>query len=635
MSREIHEVYLENLPFKVLIYSFSTEDANDKLTYFTREKGLITKDLYHDFLIAHWVSNIGELIQHLKDRESSVERLAKIRQELIDNVIKYNPLMDPDNLVINSNHVVKIKDEGDTDQNIVTLTENEVWGKESAYSLSSTPMEDNLEDEDTQLDLSSIQNTKDLPYKRVQKFWRRFNGYVTIKHYEPGSEVIMLSGKAFTKRASYEQYIITLCIEDVEDLFIQIESSGLNRSPSYQIMHELYELCIQVNPFLDFEFHKDSVLTSSDDSVDPFSGMSKAAQGEKVDFTSPLKSKIKSFREVKKEVLLSLGQCMKEKVIGQDQAVDDVVDAVQRASVGLKDPDQPVGSFIFTGYTGVGKTYAAKILAEELTGTRHNLVTVDCSEYSADHEYAKLIGAPSGYLGHDQGGYLTNAIQKAPFSIVLFDEIEKASDKVHQLLLQIMDEARLTDGRGQQVSFRDAIIVMTSNLGVKETQSISKTVGFGHVADITREKRNEAFKQALKKTFKPEFLNRVTRIINFDTLTRENYFCIIELELAKLQKYLRLNNTPYSKLQLCFDESLYDYIFDLGIDENFGARPLHRTIEREISTPLAQRLLNENIDCDSTAVNISIKDGEIYLDFKDVSSCDNPPFYLQSGGGNE
>lgn len=635
MSREIHEVYLENLPFKVLIYSFSAEDANDKLTYFTREKGLITKDLYNDFLIAHWVSNIGELIQHLKDRESSVERLAKIRQELIDNVIQFNPMMDPSNLVINSNHVVKIKDEDDSDQNVIPITENEAWDRESAYSFSKVPMKDEENDEESQLDLSSIQNAKDLPYRRVQKFWRRFNGYVTIKQYEPGSESIMLAGKAFTKRASYEQYIITLCIEDVEDLFMQIESSGLNRSPSYQIMHELYEICIHVNPFLDFEYHKDSVLTPSEDSVDPFGGMNKAAHGEKVDFTSPLKSKIKSFREVKKEVLLSLGRNMKKKVIGQDQAVDDVVDAIQRASVGLKDPDQPVGSFIFTGYTGVGKTYAAKILAEELTGTRHNLVTVDCSEYSADHEYAKLIGAPSGYLGHDQGGYLTNAVQKAPFSIVLFDEIEKASEKVHQLLLQIMDEARLTDGKGQQVSFRDVIIIMTSNLGVKETQSISKTVGFGKVSEVTKEKRDAAFKQALKKTFKPEFLNRVTRVVNFDTLTKENYFHIIELELKKLQQYLRLNNTPYSKLQLYFDESLYEYIYNLGIDEKFGARPLHRTIEQEISTPLAQRLLNEDVECDSTAVNISIIDDKIELDFQDVSSCAHPPFYLQNGGGNE
>jgi ATP-dependent Clp protease ATP-binding subunit ClpC len=196
-----------------------------------------------------------------------------------------------------------------------------------------------------------------------------------------------------------------------------------------------------------------------------------------------------------------------------------------------------------------------------------------------------------------------------------------------------MDEARLTDGKGQQVSFRDAIIIMTSNLGVKETQSISKTVGFGNASEITREKRNEAFKQALKKTFKPEFLNRITRVINFDVLTKENYFHIIELELNKLQKYLRLNDTPYSKLQLCFDESLYEYIYSLGIDEKFGARPLHRTIEREISTILAQRLLNENFDCDRTSVNISIVDDEIQLDFQDVSSCDNPPFYLQNGEG--
>jgi ATP-dependent Clp protease ATP-binding subunit ClpA len=260
---------------------------------------------------------------------------------------------------------------------------------------------------------------------------------------------------------------------------------------------------------------------------------------------------------------------------------------------------------------------------------------IDCSEYAADHEYAKLIGAPSGYIGHEQGGYLTNAIKKNPFSVILFDEVEKASDKVHQLMLQIMEESRLTDGKGQKVSFKDAIIIMTSNLGVKETQQVGKTIGFGNVSELTKEKRVEAIKQALKKKFKPEFLNRVTCMVNFDPLTKQDYLRIIKLELEKLKQYLRLNRTPYSKLSISLDKSLYNHIYMVGIDEKFGARPLKRAIEREISTPLARKLLSEDIDCANTEVTLSAKKGEVIIDATCLEKIDNPPFYMKAGNGDK
>jgi ATP-dependent Clp protease ATP-binding subunit ClpC len=297
----------------------------------------------------------------------------------------------------------------------------------------------------------------------------------------------------------------------------------------------------------------------------------------------------------------------------------------------LKDPEQPIGSFIFTGYTGTGKTYAAKILAEELVGSQHGIVIVDCSEYSADHEYSKLIGAPSGYIGHENGGYLTNAVKKNPFSVILFDEVEKASERVHQLLLQIMDEARLTDGRGQKVSFRDTIVIMTSNLGVKEVQSVSKTIGFGNASKLTKEKRVNAVKEALKKKFRPEFLNRVSCIVNFDMLTKKDYMRIIKLELEKLKRNLKLNRTEYSKLDVTFDKTLYNHIYTTGIDEKFGARPLKRAIEKEVSTPLAKKLLKDNVDCSNTKVTVSAQKGEVVIDVVYSAKVDAPPFYMEAG----
>jgi ATP-dependent Clp protease ATP-binding subunit ClpC len=201
-----------------------------------------------------------------------------------------------------------------------------------------------------------------------------------------------------------------------------------------------------------------------------------------------------------------------------------------------------------------------------------------------------------------------------------------------------MDEGRLTDGRGQKVSFRDAIIIMTSNLGVKEVQQVQKTIGFGEASVLTDEKRSKAAKDALKKEFKPEFLNRISCIVNFGSLTKDDYLRIIELELEKLKTYLKLNKTEYSKLKLKFDKSLYEHIYSVGIDKKYGARPLQRAIEHHVSTPLARKLLKESIKVDGTLIIISAKKGEVVFTLKKSNKkkvaeekANNPPFYMESG----
>ena len=631
---KIVEVHLESMSFKLLVYQIPESDLDDKLTYFTRERGLIAKDLYNDFLIANCVSNINDFLQYIRQIGTTIEKLNEVREEIVERILEYNSKLMPSNLVINPNHVVKLK--GDkSPEGEIPLVSNEYWKKEF-YKLK----KDGADPNPKQLDMSKIQHIKDLPYIKVQKFWRRLGHYVTVRQFEPGAEMVIVGTRSFTTRTAFEQYIISVCIEEVEDLFVQLERLQIaQRVSPHIVIHELYELCRKSNPFLDFDIYKDNVGNQEqggDEGVDPFESVQQAAQGRPGDFlTDAMKKKSKIFRDVEKGKLLGLAAEIKKKVVGQGEAIDDLVDSIHRASVGLKDPEQPIGSFIFTGLTGVGKTYTAKILSDELVGTRNGLVTVDCSEYTADHEYAKLIGAPSGYIGHEHGGYLTNAIKKNPFSVILFDEIEKASEKVHQLLLQIMDEGRLTDGRGQKVSFKDAIIVMTSNLGVKETQSIEKTIGFGNVATLTREKRIKAVQEALKKQFKPEFLNRITCTVNFDALAKGDYVKIIKLELEKLKKYFKLNRTPYSKLAIKFDKSVYTHIYKVGIDEKFGARPLQRAIEREVSTPLARKILKEEFDCASTKVTISIKKGKILITPECVVTSEkvsDPPFYMVSGG---
>ena len=630
------QVYLETEAYNLLIFQIPEEDLNDKLTYFTREKGLIPMSLYHDFIIATFVSNISQFLQHLQQKSTSREQLVEIRAEVVDKILELNPKLIPSNLIINPNHVLKIKT-GPKKDNEKLLTENDFW-KKDFYNDDDKIL---ATGEANKLDRSAIKNVKDLPFIKVQRFWRRIGQYVTIKQFEPGSELVILADRNFSARTSFEQYVVTICVEEIEDLFMRLDRIGLpNRVAPPILIHELYEICRKANPFLDFDVYKDNadndIPDEYDDSVDPFEAFQSAAQNSPEDMLSEAlkKKKLKIFRDVDKKKLLDLGTNMKKKIMGQDKPIDDLVDAIQRASVGLKDPDQPIGSFIFTGYTGVGKTYAAKILADELIGSRNNLVVVDCSEYSADHEYAKLIGAPSGYIGHEQGGYLTNAVKKNPFSVILFDEVEKASERVHQLMLQIMDEARLTDGRGNKVSFRDTIVIMTSNLGVKEVQDVSKTIGFGNASELTKDKREGAVIEALKKKFKPEFLNRVTCIVDFDVLTKKDYMKIIKLELEKLKRNLKLNRTSYSKLTVKFDKTLHKHVYDAGIDEKFGARPLKRAIEREVSTPLAKKVLKADIDCANTAITVSSKVGKVIIDIADSTAIDAPPFYMGAGKGD-
>ena len=634
---KITKVSLETVDYTVLIFQIPEEELNDKLTYFTREKGLISKSLYEDFLIATGVSNIESFLQYIKKKGTDMSQLNEMRAEMIDKVLEINPKLIPSNLVVNSNSVVKLKGAKKNKEDKL-LMGNEFWARDIYEPAKTKP------DEGTgasKLDTSKIKNVKDLGYIKVQKFWRRIGQYITVKQFEPGSELVILGDRSFNTRTAFQQYVVTICVEEVEDLFVRLDNAGLpNRVSPAILMNELYTLCIKSNPFLDYDVYKDTAecpLVENSADMDPFESFQSAAENSPEDaLSAALKNKkIKLFRNVKKETLLALDTKIKEKVIGQNEPIKDLVDAIQRASVGLKDPDQPIGSFIFTGYTGVGKTYTAKILAEELTGNRNGIVTIDCSEYSADHEYAKLIGAPSGYIGHEQGGYLTNAVKKNPFSVVLFDEIEKASDKVHQLLLQIMDGGRLTDGKGNKVPFRDTILIMTSNIGVDETKAVSKTIGFGDVAKLTKNRRVKAVKEAMKKKFKPEFLNRITAMINFDPLTKENYLHIIGLELEKLKVNLKLNRTPYSKLEVDFDKSLCNHIYKLGIDEKFGARPLQRAIEREISTPLARKLLREDMDCSNTLVTIFAKRGKVNIGAKCIKKIDEAPFYMNAGNGDK
>jgi ATP-dependent Clp protease ATP-binding subunit ClpB len=308
--------------------------------------------------------------------------------------------------------------------------------------------------------------------------------------------------------------------------------------------------------------------------------------------------------EGEKEKLLRLAEHLHKRVVGQDEAVEAVADAVVRARSGLKDPNRPIGSFIFLGPTGVGKTELARALAEFLFDNEQNMVRIDMSEYQERHTVARLVGAPPGYVGYEEGGQLTEAVRRRPYSVVLFDEIEKAHGDIFNILLQVLDDGRLTDGHGRTVDFKNTVIIMTSNVG----SQLILTYRGGTEPQAYEEMKREVL-EALRRQFRPEFLNRVDEIVVFHSLAREQLTQIVEIQLARLRARL-----AERAIVLELTEDARDYIAAAGYDPQYGARPLKRALQREIETPLGKLLLKGEIT-DGSLVVASRDSGRGGLEF--------------------
>lgn len=292
--------------------------------------------------------------------------------------------------------------------------------------------------------------------------------------------------------------------------------------------------------------------------------------------------------EGESERLLKLEETLHKRVIGQDSAVVSISKAIRRARVGLKSPNRPVGSFIFSGPTGVGKTELAKALSEAIFGSEDNMVRVDMSEFMEKHSTSKLIGSPPGYVGYDEGGNLTETIRKKPYSVILFDEIEKAHPDVFNIMLQILDDGRLTDSRGRVVNFKNTIIIMTSNVGASRIENVSK-LGFAVSDDVDQdryEKLKDTVMEEMKKAFRPEFLNRVDDIIVFAHLNKDEVRKIADIMLNDLIKRIK-----EQELTMEVTDEVKDYLAKDGYSENYGARPLRRLIQKKIEDPIAEEIL--------------------------------------------
>ena len=296
-----------------------------------------------------------------------------------------------------------------------------------------------------------------------------------------------------------------------------------------------------------------------------------------------------------REKLLNMESILHKRVIGQDEAVEKVTEAILRSRAGIQNPNQPIGSFLFLGPTGVGKTELAKALAQCLFDDEHNIVRIDMSEYMEKHAVSRLIGAPPGYVGYEEGGQLTEAVRRKPYSVVLFDEVEKAHPDVFNTLLQVLDDGRITDSQGKTVDFKNTIIILTSNLG---SHAILDGIEDGQITEEAREEVEDL----LKESFRPEFLNRLDEIVYYKPLQKSEIGSIVDLMLEDLSKRLK-----DKQLTVRVIDAAKDFIIENGFDPNFGARPLKRYIQRKVETLLAKKIIADDV-APNTELVVDLKD---------------------------
>ena len=326
----------------------------------------------------------------------------------------------------------------------------------------------------------------------------------------------------------------------------------------------------------------------------------------------------KKITEDENKRLKNLEKSLHERVIGQDEAVEAVAKAIRRGRVGLKDPKRPIGSFLFLGPTGVGKTELSKALAESLFGDENAMIRIDMSEYMEPHSVSKLIGSPPGYVGFDEGGQLTEKIRRKPYSVILFDEIEKAHPDVMNMLLQILEDGRLTDSQGRTVNFKNTVIIMTSNIGArlitdKKSLGFSKSTSTNTETEVSEKERKDyeetkkEVMEALKKELRPEFINRIDEIIVFHKLTDKEISQIIDIMLNEVTKRLKAQ-----KIEIEIEPEVKEMIAKKGVDKAFGARPLRRTIQNVLEDRLAEEILDGNLKKNKPA-KIGVEDGKVVI----------------------
>ncbi len=422
------------------------------------------------------------------------------------------------------------------------------------------------------------------------RYCQAIDRFIKIRVFSDSEIQHLFRNVNLTDKRSYQQLVINTSVVNYNDdilknIILSRELQGMNVS---SLEDEIYNLCIKINPSLDIN----RVAINTEESTAP-------------DDLYLLEGEQKRGAE---NVIATLEKRLRAQIVGQDEAIAKVTQALKRAYAGIKSPEKPVGVFLFAGQTGVGKTELAKALAGLVLGDEKKMVRIDCSEYALPHEYSKLIGAPPGYVGYDDGGVLSEPLLRNPDRIVLFDEIEKAHSKVHNLLLQIMDEGTITDNKGRKIPFNRSIIIMTSNVGAGEIAEIEGAIGFGdRKGEVDHNFKERETVNALEKIFAPEFLNRVDDIIVFRALNSGDNVRIVEMLLNQVKERLRAAGK-----EIIFPAALKKHLAEKIENSKYGARPLKRIISKYVENPLSDYLLNCKFK-DVDRIKVSLRRGKVYF----------------------
>ena len=403
-----------------------------------------------------------------------------------------------------------------------------------------------------------------------------------------------LLSQEISNKASYRQKIVEVCVPNFET---DILSTVGRMEDDYDrdIVEELlYQICIDVNPGL--EIHQVS--------LPPTDASASEGGTNLIPRPTAAAEKQRTFRKA-----LSIEKALRTQIIGQDEAIESLCRSIKKSAVGLKRPGVPIGTFLLVGRTGTGKTELAKALARSLFDDPGRLVRIDCSEYALPHEYAKLIGSPPGYIGHSEGGFLTETVRKKEHCIVLFDEIEKAHSKVHNLLLQLLDEGILTDSKGQVVSFSKTIVIMTSNLGIEKVDALRGRMGFMDLEEeVNEDNVEEATLEGMRECFRPEFINRIDEVVVFNPLSPKVCCRIAHRMLKEVAGLLEQQG-----IQVEFSSGVKNILAKDGFSEEYGARELRRLIKRKIENPLTDLILTNNLQSNAS-IQVRVKRGELEFD---------------------